>query len=387
MLLVFLSHFVEALYYHLPDSSSQTIRLVTRVATPAFAWISGVTLAVLFARHQRSFAHTRDRLIDRGLFLILVGHPLSVLACVPLYRSWHAAERIVFITDTLGAAVIVGSWLISRVRPGRRFLLGIGVLMAAWGGLAAWNPPIASMAWRIKDYLLGDWRDSWLTYNFPLVPWFGFYLVASAAGTTFAKVMEDERRRKVLPFQTALLGVGAMGAALVLKAGLHSLAGLAPLSSWGLAIDRLGSVTAKLPPSPGYMLFYGGFALLIFAGLQVAQRVPVGQAFARWVSLFGRYSLAAFIFQYYVYYVGVSLLPRRPGILSPLYFLVTVLVLWMLVSLWDRLGANRLVTVGYPAMVAHWNHRFVQPAPGGFGLSPHAKAATPGVYGPPPPQQ
>jgi uncharacterized membrane protein len=144
MLLVFLSHFVEALYSHLPGPRPQAFRLVTRIATPAFVWISGLTLAVLFARHRRSFAPTRDRLIDRGLFLILVGHPLFVLACAPMYNSWHEIVRVLFITDTLGAAVILGSLLISRVSPAMRLLLGTGMLVVAWGLVAAWNPPVAS---------------------------------------------------------------------------------------------------------------------------------------------------------------------------------------------------------------------------------------------------
>jgi hypothetical protein len=224
----------------------------------------------------------------------------------------------------------------------------------------------------------------------PAGPWIGFYLVASAAGAVFAKVLEDERRRKALPRQTALLGVGAIGAALVLKAGLHGLASLAPLSSYAPTFERLGRLTEKLPPSPGYMLCYGGLALLILAGLQVAQSVRVGRMFTGWVALFGRYSLAAFLFQYYVYYVGVSLLPRRPGILSPLYFLATVLVIRMLVSLWVRLGANRLITVGYPALVAHWNHPHLdgQDSSQDLGQSPHLhEAATPGVHGPQPPMK
>ena len=48
MLLVFLSHFVEAFYYPYPSLRPQYLRVVLRIATPSFVWISGVTLA--FAR-------------------------------------------------------------------------------------------------------------------------------------------------------------------------------------------------------------------------------------------------------------------------------------------------------------------------------------------------
>ena len=95
---------------------------MTRIATPSFVLISGVTLAVLFARSRSGFAATRDRLVDRGLFLILVGHPLFMVANRYMESSWADAIRVVFITDTIGAAVIVGALVIARAGPRTRLL-------------------------------------------------------------------------------------------------------------------------------------------------------------------------------------------------------------------------------------------------------------------------
>src|SRR5690349_2581270 len=148
MLLVFLSHFLEAYYEPFPLTRPHLYQILTRIASPAFVSISGVTLAVLFGRNRVRFEETRDRLIDRGLFLILVGHPLFTIPYYFMVRpSWQAALRTVFMTDTIGAAVIVGALLVTRVGPRLRFWLGMGLLALAWTLNAIWSPRIPSLAW------------------------------------------------------------------------------------------------------------------------------------------------------------------------------------------------------------------------------------------------
>ena len=344
MLLVFLSHFVEAFYYPYPSLRPQYLRVVLRIATPSFVWISGVTLAVLYERNRERFAPMRDRLIDRGLFLVLVGHILFVPAYRFMADSWAAAFRVVFITDTIGVCVIVGALLVDRIGPRGRLLLGAAVLASAWGLTVGWDPRIPSHAWRLKDFLVGDVRDRWLGYNFPVVPWLGFYLMASGAGAWFARNSDPERERFVIA-RAALLGGAGVAAALIVKLAFDVLGAHAPARA--AALSHLAALTHKLPPSPAYLCLYGGSALLAFAGLLLARRTRLGRAFTSWVELFGRHSFAAFLLQSYVYYMAVTVLPRPPTIFLPLYFLGTLLVLRVLVSAWARVGGNRLITIGY----------------------------------------
>jgi len=344
MLIVFLAHFLEAYYQPFSLPRPQAYKLFTRIATPAFMCISGVTLAVLFDRNRERFAATRDRLIDRGLFLLLLGHPLFMASYYfAAYGNLGDTVRRGFITDVVGLSVVLGALLVTRVGPRGRFVMGLGLLATAWVAIAAWNPPIPSLAWRLKDFLFGDTREPWLSYNFPPVPWFGLYLVASAAGAGFARAYREGRAAQ-LPGQAATLGIGLALAGGALHLGLRALAG-GDVSGTGALVHAAS--LQKLPPSPTYMFVYVGLASLLMAGLMRMHDTRFGQAFARYVIPIGRNSLSAFLIQSYVYFVVVLLLPRPPQILLPVYFAVTVIMLRAAVVLWERKKWNRLLTVGY----------------------------------------
>jgi hypothetical protein len=389
MLLVFASHFLEAYYDPFPLTRPHAFQLVTRIATPSFVLISGVTLAVLFARSRGGFAATRDRLVDRGLFLILVGHPLFMVANRYMESSWADAIRVVFITDTIGAAVIVGALVIARAGPRTRLLLGLGLLLAAWTTALAWNPPIPSTLWRVKDLLVGDGREPWLSYNFPPIPWLGLYFVASAAGGYLARAHElGHDRTTALPLRLALVGAAAVAAALLLHLGTRALGGTAAFAGHVTTLALLGSPTHKLPPSPAYILCYGGLALLMFAALLLVQRARLGRAFTNWVVLFGKNSLSAFLFQFYVYYLAVRVMPRPPEALLPVYFLATLILIRVSVKAWQRHDGNRLLTVGYPALMRRLRQRAGAPGDAtpvaGAAAAITARAASPDSHGPPP---
>jgi uncharacterized membrane protein len=344
MLLVFLSHFLEAYFDPFP-SHPQAYKPFVRISTPAFMCVSGLTLAVLFARNRDRFGPTRDRLIDRGLFLIIVGHPIFLISYFFMNESWQDALRVVFVTDTIGFAVIVGSLLITRLGPGARLALGLALLALGWTTLAAWNPPIPSLAWRIKDFLVGDWRERFLTYNFPPVLWFGLYLAASAVGARFAHAHETGTQG-ALPRRAAMLGLCLLSAAAGVHFGLKALAG--GTASGGAAILlHFADPLEKLPPSPTFMLFYVGLVTLLLAALMLADRSRAGRWFSNYVVIFGRNSLPAFLIQSFVYFMAVQLLPRPPQFLLPVYFAVTVVFLRAAVAFWERKKLNRLLTVGY----------------------------------------
>src|SRR4051812_38573057 len=96
MLLVFLSHFAQG--YFGETSTGRVPRVLWRVglvASPTFVIISGTLLGFLYAQSRDDFGPVQSKLIDRGLFLLTLGHVLILGALVPY---GHTA-RWLFITD------------------------------------------------------------------------------------------------------------------------------------------------------------------------------------------------------------------------------------------------------------------------------------------------
>jgi uncharacterized membrane protein len=348
MLFVFLSHFVEA-YFKASPHRSETFRVVTRLASPAFVSISGITLAVLFSKGAAWVQRTRDRLIDRAAFLLLVAHPLMIGAYFIRAPS-RAGLRFLLITDTIAVCLVVGALLIPRIGPWRRAALGVTVLLIGWSASVGWMPPLGSWAWKIKDTLVGDWRDHWANYVFPVLPWLGFYVLATALGPWFVRSWDAGRQRRIA---VAAAATGAV--AFVAAAALNWAWDLASLVPWvhnHLAALAVLATAQKLPPTPVYFLRYGGLALVLFSVLLVADETAVGRRVLRWVAIFGRCSVVAYILQYYVYYALQYRLPHPPEAWAPLYFVSTVFLLWVLIRQWERANGNRLITVGYPGIFA-----------------------------------
>jgi uncharacterized membrane protein len=365
MLFVFLSHF-WAIYAQSSAKRYHIIGFLTLVASPAFVWISGMLLGILHHRNRAQFAGTRDRFIDRGLFLVLVAHPL--IAITMWFRSrgynpYSAALEKLFITDTLGICLIVGAFLVTRLSARARALLGATLLVGAWVLLIWWTPAMSGWKWRLKDVLIGDWRLKWLGFGFPPIPWLGFYLVASGAGSYAARALEEGRERN-LERKAVMVGALAVLAAFILKVAVHLCLRL-HLVSEDSQLMTLGSFAGKIPPEPAYLLFFGGVSLIGLTVIMAVDRTGLGKAFNRWMAMFGRNSLLCFVLQFYVYYIVVLKLPRPRDAFAVPYFLATVAAMRVVVVLWDRLGLQRLVTVGYSAFAQRW--RDSQSRPGSAG--------------------
>jgi uncharacterized membrane protein len=371
MLVVFLAHFADA--YYAAHPRHQLFILVTRVASPAFIFLSGVMLGLLHQRHLDDFGATRERFIDRGLFLLLIGHPLLMGGMFFRSPRWVDTLEVMFITDTIGVCLIIGAWLVPHLGARARLLLGAGSLFLAWVLVIAWDPRPHSDAWWAKDILTADWRADGLPYKFPLLPWFGLYLMGSSAGSVAAEQLGDasnrRRLRRILLAMAGVSGVLAFGVRLAMR----QVAAMLPPGDYATGLRQLASVTEKLPPGPGYVLFYGGMAMVMFWAILLIEDTAAGRAYNRWAALFGRCSLVCFIAQFYVYYTGVFVLPKPPEVLAPLYFALTVALLRLSAVLWQRRGLNRVITVGFPKMVAAW-HASRAPAP--LELAPRVAAAS-----------
>jgi uncharacterized membrane protein len=83
MLFVCLAHFTNV-YFFLNGKEDIGIYLVLigMVASPTFVTVSGLVAGFLAVTRQSSFTRLRLKLIDRGFFLLLVGHLVLSLSGV-----------------------------------------------------------------------------------------------------------------------------------------------------------------------------------------------------------------------------------------------------------------------------------------------------------------
>ena len=129
MLLVFLSHFAQVFFGE--TSRGRIPNMFWRVglmASPTFVIISGTLLGFLYAQSAEEFGPVQSNLIDRGLFLVTVGHALILGA---LLQYGHTA-RWLFMTDAIGISLIVGSLFVRRIGPSGRVVLGMMVYATSW---------------------------------------------------------------------------------------------------------------------------------------------------------------------------------------------------------------------------------------------------------------
>lgn len=360
MLLVCLSHFGDV--YLRPAglwAANRAFTRVTLVASPAFMLVSGLVLGFLIATHREGFDALRRKLVDRALFLLTVAHVVIALAQVPRFGLGSSFD-FVFITDVIGVCVITGTLAVPALRPRVRATIAAALYAVAASLVFLWMPAPGSSLQLVKHLLVGHHpglEESAFVYNFPVVPWLAFYLAATALGERLARVRAGTRG----PGIAGLFGLGAvtLGAGTLLRLVRPVLARLSPPGATGEGgvVQFLTSPWQKLPPGPAYLLCYAGLALALLAGcLWLCQARPDAAA-ARALRLLGRHSLFVFILQYVVYYGVIFALHLPYTSLWPALFVAVSLLHVLAAHAWQRAGGVRLLTVGYPALVAWVEHR------------------------------
>jgi uncharacterized membrane protein len=343
MLLVFLAHFAHVHAGPLAPPALHPEVLVaalTQLASPSFVTLSGLMLGLLYARRPEAFSPLRVRYLDRGLFLLSVGH----LLILPTHLQWvpegASPLRILFITDTVAVALLLGPLLLPRLGARGGALLGLALILGSWGLLFGWALPVGS-GWRpLKHALVGHEDVSSWIFNFPLLPWLGLFLASSALGQRMGRQggRGTQVERDLRWVGSGLLLLAALGA------GAHLL--LRAAGPEGEALAHWSSPFQKLPPGPTYFALGVGVALHLLALLMAAERRGRLTRLLELTAQLGRHSLFAFIAQYYVYYVGVRLLRPESMLRWPLLFAATVALLLWLVRRWEALGGGRWLTVG-----------------------------------------
>lgn len=337
MAFVCLSHFSYT-YFPEEDSRGIWLQMIGRIATPTFMILSGIVVSYRMGGAAAKLPRNQRWLVDRGLFLILVGHPLIYLALLG-DRVPHLRE--VFVTDVIGLCLVVAP-LFLHLRPLWCLAAGVAILALSWA-MVPWNPE-GSWLLALKELLVGAMVLQKFQYVFPVLPWFGVFLVATAFGQRVAEIRRSGDAavaRFTFRMAVAALGVAVLGRA---AAFLGRLPVKNPWLTWLASLE-------KLPPSPVYLAFFAGVGLSMlatFIELERRNQLPTLRGVA---ALVGRNSLAAFVAQYYVYYMAMVLLRPPVSDAWPIWFLGSLAPVLAVAMLWARFGGNRFFTVGLRAPI------------------------------------
>lgn len=332
--------------------------LIGKFASPTFMLVSGVMLGLLLAHPDAEARRLKFHLLDRALFLLVVGHPLIALALhhrgLPMSRQWVHS----FMTDTIAISIIIGVYLVPRMSRWQRLFAALAMYTCSWLLVILWMPHGLGVR-VVKEFLVGtiEPNDPYAQSIFSIVPWAAVYFVGTVIGERLPVLDGQGRRRSGRLFLAG--GLIAMGAGLAAKVtylyarptAWHALADIP--RPW-FVLYNLTDLFDKYPPGPAYLLFYGGMGAALIGCCLLAveyNRLPTVREAAATV---GRASLVVFVVSYYVLYRGVAYLPLRRTALLPLYFLASAGILWCVAWAWNRWLGNRFLTVGLRRISARW---------------------------------
>lgn len=346
MLFVCLAHFGSVYAASSPGRVEwNVVWVVSMIASPTFMLLSGMMAGMLSVTRADAFPRIRVTLADRGLFLLLVGHPLIVISYLPSYPTLSQALWRGFITDVIAVSIIFGPWIVAHVSSRYRLGLAAGLFATGWLILFAWHPE--GVVADTSRYLLAGPDGRLMRWNFPVLPWFATYLVGTVVGERFGAITRAGARVEAERYLVRM-GASASILAVLLKAG-HL--GLSRAGNWVPAGDSpaymLTSPLQKFPPSLAYLLWYGGVGLILTGLILRADRLGLFHRGLEWLSLLGRTSLFVFLLQFYLYFVVLYYLALPFSPLWPLYFALSMGVVYGMARWWWGIGGNRYLELTY----------------------------------------
>ena len=341
-------------FYLINDSVTlpSHLRALGFFATPNFLLMSGVACGYQLA--ASATIATALRIVDRGLFVFLVGHLLVAGSLVYLVPPGTAFEHIV-ITDSIGVLLCMAPLLTHA--PAQRILwIGAAVYFFATAVALSWQPAsnlqilLGALLFSINHGSMPD--IGWVS---PTIPYLGIFLVGVGLGKLISKYRRDGRP-EVLSVRLAAAGSIAVVAALAVNVARHFvkpflMQHLAP-KNWADVLLTTMNVRHDAPPTLGYALFYGGIgiALVGFLGL-LSRREEASRLLRaiRLVAVIGRASFVCYLVQQWM----IDFVPIWVGfdswlapVTSPIYLAVSTLIMFWVAVIWDRHKANRYMTFG-----------------------------------------
>src|ERR1700693_4647069 len=349
MVFVCLAHFAN--YYHYVAGASEVgdyLVAIGMLASPTFVTVSGVVAGFMSVACGTSFPHFRRKLVDRGIFLLLVGHAVLAFTGVLAGTGFSYTYRIGYITDAIAVAIIIGPWLVVTLQRKTRLLLAGGIFALDWCAILFW-PASGTIPVLAKHYLVGLLNPSGVRVSFPafpVIPWFAVYFVGTVIGERVGAYYAKENRREgdrllaKIGLASFLIGIGFKLALMLLRHFAPHFAQMHP------NLMPLLSTYQKYPPGPIYVCFYAGAGLLLVAGVFEAGRRRIQPFIMNQLRRIGQASFFSYVLQFHLY--GVILrrlhLPYTP--FWPLLFILSLAVLAAAAAAWNSMEGNRFLTVG-----------------------------------------
>ena len=341
-------------FYLINDSGilATYARAIGFIATPNFLLMSGLACGYQLARSPTSM--TALRIVDRGLFALLVGHLLVTASIVYMVPPGTAFEHIV-ITDSIGALLCMAP-LLKQTSVRRLLWAGAAVYALASLLALAWHPAtgaqilLGALLLSINDGGMPD--IGWTT---PTLPYMGIFLIGVGLGKLIYECRRDGRAA-ALSARLAVAGSGAMAAALVMNIARHFvkpwLSGYLAPNNWADVVLTTINIRHDAPPTLTYALFYGGMGVALVGLLGMLPR-PAQDTFlvraTRLAAVIGRASFVSYIAQQWL----IDFVPIWVGFDSwltpgtcPVYLAVTTVIMFWVARAWGRWQANRYMTLG-----------------------------------------
>lgn len=354
MLVVCISHFLdEVTLSHLSVSHGLIERLaaVCRIATPTFFLVSGILVGYLYRTMGDRFDALRLHVLDKALFLLTAGH-LFIAVATAGKSSLLQALGVGYVTDTLALCAMVSVLFIPRLSSTRRLYGGLALYGTCWLAWYFWKPTTPLLA-ALQGVLLGPQPDGTEIFFFPILPWVGIHLLGGCLGERLGCYSPGELY-VCASKELVRLAACAFFVAAVVRTGYELALRFSPVPI-SATLYQFASPYQKYPPGPAYLLFFGGLALLLIAGMLYGTHRRWCHSCMRIAEIVGRNSLLAFLLQYVVYYAGLHWVVTKTNLLTPVTaVLFLVLSLWALVEIIERLDRHdvqRWWTVGLPAVL------------------------------------
>lgn len=344
---VFVSHasdLVQGQWRTSPGAEMITLGLF---ATPTFLLLSGTLCGIMSLADHDSNANYRWRLLDRGLFLLIVGHVVLSL----IHGLWGpfatAFGRSFYTTDAVGCGLIVAAFIPRQTSMRRLFLCGVSLLLSTWlvGAMLEPTVPLTRSLFRLC-FGLPDNSDQEEGYIVPLLPYLGIFMIGMAFGKRYYTWSAAGKNASVLARRFIQLGVICIAIAISLK--MSWLVTKPHLSnSLRQTVYLLTEPRQKLPPGLAYVLAFGGFGLVMAGLAHGAERFAIGRIALSFLATFGRASLVVFMANFLIYRFPARVFNiNQFGLSMLVIFPASVLLLWGIAWAWDKGRCSRYLTLG-----------------------------------------
>lgn len=340
---------VSHVRYHFTESAPalySALTNITRLATPTFLILSGFVAAYVLSSGKRE---TRVAMFDRGLFVLLAGHLLLSWSDLPAvgFQEWMFAR--ITVTDAIAVCLVIAT-LSTRLPTALIAAIGTTLLFVSWPIAMLWAPESAVPRYAAIMLFNVHSESSALT-DAALVPYLGLFLIGMSLSRWCSAQLAA---RDYVAAARKLIVVGSIAIASVVVAILiwHAIKPslLDHMSEGTLALAQLTlDPRAKLPPSPGYLLFYGGGGLLIASICLIGRPAVLLHPIVTWTSTLGRASMMCFVVQEWLLVVTPAILGFNELQSVPFwtgYLFAALIALHAVATRWDRARANRFLTVG-----------------------------------------